>query len=170
MISFLFLPFFLLLLIVLQNKISDILFLGNMGLEVSLLLVIYAGFRLDVIRGGMISFLLGFFLDCVTGSLSGFHTFLYVFIYMISAIASLRMSLDKASFMMTFTFLCAVLKSVLMTILYPLIFRMDISSQVLKTYLPQTLLIVLISPIVFHGFNRIETLLNGGYAKHSERT
>jgi rod shape-determining protein MreD len=170
MISFFFLPFFLLLLIVLQNKVSDILFLGNMGLEVSLILVIYAGFRLDVIRGGMISFLLGFFLDCVTGSLSGFHTFLYVFIYMISTIASLRMSLDKASFIMTFTFLCAVLKSVLMTILYPLIFRMDMSSQVLKTYLPQTLLIVLISPIVFHGFNRIETLLNGGYAKHSERT
>jgi len=170
MISFLFLPFFLLLLIVLQNQISDILFLGNMGLEVSLLLVIYAGFRLDVIRGGMISFLLGFFLDCVTGSLSGFHTFLYVFIYMISAIASLRMSLDKASFIMTFTFMCAVLKSVLMTILYPLIFRMDMSSQVLKTYLPQTLLIVLISPIIFHGFNRIEALLNGGYAKQSERT
>lgn len=170
MISFFSLPFFLLLLIVLQNKISDILFFGNIGLEVSLILVIYAGFRLDVIRGGMISFLLGFFLDCVTGSISGFHTFLYIFIFMISTIASLRMSLDKASFIMMFTLMCTILKGVLMTILYPLMYGIDISSQVLKTYFPQTLLIVLISPVFFHGFNRIETLLNGGHAKQAERT
>ena len=170
MIYYLFLPLFLLLLIVLQNILSNILFFGIIGVEISLILVIYVGFRLDVIRGGMISFLLGFFLDCVTGSISGYHAFIYVLIFIVSMIASSRISLDKVSLIMIFTAICAIFKTVIISVLYPLIYAIDISSQILRVYLPQTLVVVLISPVFFHMFYRIEASLNGGNAKQFERS
>ncbi|HEX7539367.1 MAG TPA: hypothetical protein VF358_03605, partial [Syntrophales bacterium] len=61
------LPFFTILLVVLQRTLLELLFGGRIGVEVSLILVIYAGFHLDVVRGGILAFLAGFLLDCVSG-------------------------------------------------------------------------------------------------------
>ena len=163
-------PFFLLFLIVLQNRISDICFNGIIGVEISMILVIYVGFRLDVIRGGIISFLLGFFLDCMTGTISGLHTFTYVVLFLISMAASQRVSLDRASLIMVFTLICALLKDIIITILYPLIYKIDISIPVLKAYIPQILIVILISPLFFHVFHRIEVFVNGENAQQLERT
>jgi rod shape-determining protein MreD len=170
MIYYLSMPFLMLILLVLQNSISDILFSGIVGVEVSLILVIYAGFRLDVIKGGVISFLLGFFLDCIAGSTSGFHAFIYVSIFLISMIASHKISLDKAPLIMSFTLMCALLKGIIIACLYPLIYRTGISVHTLKIYIPQTLIVILISPVLFHIFYRIETFLGGGNAEQFERT
>lgn len=170
MIYYLSMPFLMLVLLVLQNKLSDMLFFGIIGVEVSLILVIYAGFRFDVIKGGVVSFLLGFFLDCITGSASGFHVFIYVSIFLVSMIASHKISLDKASLIMSFTLMCALLKGVMIACLYPLIYRTDISVHALKIYIPQTLIVILISPVFFHIFYRIETFLGGGNAEQLERT
>lgn len=164
------LPFFLLFLIVLQNRISDIFFSGVVGVEISMVLVIYAGFRLDVIKGGIISFLLGFFLDCMTGSISGLHTVAYVVLFLVSLAASQRISLDRASLIMLFTLVCALLKDIIITVLYPLIYRIDISVNVLKAYIPQILIVILISPLLFHIFHLIEAFINGENAKQTGRT
>jgi hypothetical protein len=75
MIYYLSLPLFLLFLIVLQSSISDVLLFGVVGVEISMILVLYAGFHLDVIKGGILSFVAGFFLDCVSGSVSGLYAF-----------------------------------------------------------------------------------------------
>lgn len=170
MIYYLSMPFLILVLLVLQNKLSDMLFFGIIGVEISLILVIYAGFHLDVIRGGVISFLLGFFLDCIAGSASGFHVFIYVSIFLVSMIASHKISLDKASLIMSFTLMCALLKGVIIVCLYPLIYRTDISVHASKIYIAQTLIVILISPVFFHIFHRIETLLGDGNAEQPERT
>jgi cell shape-determining protein MreD len=157
MIYYLSMPFLMLVLLVLQNKLSDMLFFGIIGVEISLILVIYAGFRLDVVKGGVTSFLLGFFLDCIAGSASGFHVFIYVSIFIVSMIASNKISLDKASLIMSFTLMCALLKGVIIACLYPLIYRTDIFVHASKIYIAQTLIVILISPIFFHIFYRIET-------------
>jgi len=170
MIYYLFLPFFLLFLIVLQSIISDILFFGIVGVEISMIMILYAGFHLDVIRGGIISFVAGFFLDCITGAVSGFHTLIYVSLFLISMAASTRISLDKTSTIMIYTLICALLKDVVITILYSLIYRIEISFNILRLFIPQILIVVLISPICFHIFYRIEVLIRGGYAKQFKRT
>ena len=77
MIFYIVLPFLSLLLIVIQTMIADIFFFGKIGVELSLILVIYAGFRLDIMKGGILSFILGFFRDCINCSISGPYTFLY---------------------------------------------------------------------------------------------
>jgi len=171
MILYLFLPLFLLLLIILQNTVSEILFFGVVGMEISLILVIYVGFRLDVFKGGMISFLLGFFLDCFTGSFSGFYALIYVCVFLVSMSASLRITLEKAPLIMLFTLMCALLEGIMITILYPLIYNIDIISiPALTAYLPQTLIVVLVSPVFFQIFRRIEALLeNVANAKQLKR-
>ncbi|MEA1936085.1 MAG: hypothetical protein U9M96_04605, partial [Thermodesulfobacteriota bacterium] len=90
MIYYLILPVFSLLLIVFQTTVLDLFFLGKIELEVSLILVVWAGFHLDVVKGGILSFVLGFFLDCITGSMTGLFMFIYVVIFSLSKIVSLR--------------------------------------------------------------------------------
>ena len=164
MIYYVSLPFFLLLFIVLQNRISQLFFSGIVGIEASLVLVIYAGFRLDVIRGGLISFLLGFFLDCISGSISGFYSCIYVSIFLISMTASMRFSLDNPILIMIFTLICLISKGILVTVLYLSVYRINISFHQFMLYIPQALTIILLSPLFFHLFYRIEGLLNDEHA------
>lgn len=163
------LPFLLLFLTVLQNRISDILFFGIVGIEISLILVIYAGFRFDVIRGGVLSFLLGFFVDCITGSVSGLHAFIYVAIFLISLTASAKISLTNTFLIMAYTAVCAILKSTTLALLYPFAYGIYSSAHTLKVFIPQILIVTFISPLFFHLFSRIEALLNGGNAQQFER-
>jgi rod shape-determining protein MreD len=170
MIYYLSLPLFLLFLIVLQSSISDVLLFGVVGVEISMILVIYAGFHLDVIKGGILSFVAGFFLDCVSGSVSGLHAFTYVSLFLVSMMASIRITLDKTSLIMIFTLIFALLKGIIITILYSLIYRIDLSVNILRLYIPQILVVTLISPVFFHIFYRIDVLLQGGHAKQLKRT
>ncbi len=65
-----------LLLVLFQKSILYLFFFGRVDVEISLILVIYAGFRLGVLRGALLSFVVGFFMDCMTGSVSGPHSFM----------------------------------------------------------------------------------------------
>ncbi len=165
MIYYLSLPFFLLFLIVLQSSISDVLLFGVVGVEISMILVVYAGFHLDVIKGGILSFVAGFFLDCVSGSVSGLYTFTYVSLFLVSMAASMRISLDKESLIMIFTLVCALLEGVIITIFHTMIYGTDISVNILRHYIPQILVVAFISPVFFRLFNRLDALLQGGHAK-----
>ena len=69
MIYYLLLPMLLLLLVIVQITILELFSFGWIGIELSLIVVIYLGFHLDTLRGGVLSLLLGFFLDCLTLSL-----------------------------------------------------------------------------------------------------
>jgi rod shape-determining protein MreD len=141
--------------------IADILFFGKIGIELSLILVIYAGFRLDVIRGGGLCFLIGFFRDCITYSISGLHTILYVLVFLISLVASSRISTGKPYIIMIFTFIFALFEGILVILFHPLLYGGDISSNALRVLIPQALIVSGVSPLLFKIFNRIEVLLNG---------
>ena len=84
MLYYLLLPFLSILLIVLQSTITDIIFSGRLVFEISLIVVIYAGFRLDLIRGTILAFILGFVFDCVAGSVLGLFTLIYVIVFLFS--------------------------------------------------------------------------------------
>ena len=170
MINYILVPLFSLLLLVFQMMIADILFSGNIGVELSLVLVIYAGFRLDVMRGGSLCFIIGFLRDCITCSISGLYALLYVLVFLISLTASFRISAGKPVFIMIFTFICALTEGMLVILFHPLLYGGDISSHALKVYLPQAFIVSGLSPLLFEVFNRIEVLLNGRAAQPVERT
>jgi len=160
-IYYLILPLFCLLLIVVQTAISDILFFGKIGIEISLVVTIYAGFRLDVLRGGLLCLSLGFLLDCMSGSISGFYTLIYILIYFVSMLASQRVVPDKLIFIGFFSLLCVLFEALMILVMHPLIYEGDIFRHVVNTSIPQALVIGIISPAVFTTFRRVEIVLGG---------
>ena len=155
------LPFFSLALIVSQMMIEDIVFSGKIALELSLIVVIYSGFRFDVLRGGMLSFVLGFIHDCLTCSHSGLYTLIYVLIFLISKLASLRISPRKPFLIASFTFACALFEGVMIIMFYPLLYGGSISTHAITSYLPQIFIVSTLSPILFRAFHRTEAALYG---------
>jgi cell shape-determining protein MreD len=168
-IFYIVLPFLSLLLIVIQTMIADIFFFGKIGVELSLILVIYAGFRLDIMKGGILSFILGFFRDCINCSISGPYTFLYVLVFLISMLASDRISPGKSSFIMIFTLMCASFEIIVIFLFHLLLYGGDISILSLKAYIPQTLILSGLSPILFSTISRIDVLLSGKDARTVKR-
>jgi len=170
-IFYIVLPFLSLLLIVIQTMIADIFFFGKIGVELSLILVIYAGFRLDIMKGGILSFILGFFRDCINCSISGPYTFLYVLVFLISMLASYRISLGKPSFIMIFTLMCASFEIIVIFLFHLLLYGGygGDTTLALKAYIPQTLILSGLSPILFSTISRIDVLLSGKDAQTVKR-
>ncbi len=162
MIFYLVLPFFALVLLVLQTTILNLFFLGKMGLEVSLIVVVYAGFYLGALRGGILAFILGFFLDCISGSITGVFTFFYVFVFFLSRLVSYRVYAEGVFFIMGFTFVCALLEGSFIILLYRMIHGVDIFANVFKLFLPQALVTAVLSPAIFTMLSYLEGKVNGG--------
>jgi len=55
MIYYLLMPFLSIILVILQSTITDVIFFGRLVFDLSLIVVIYAGFRLDLVRGFIFS-------------------------------------------------------------------------------------------------------------------
>ena len=161
MIYYISLPFLSLFLIVFQMMVADTVLFGKIGLELSLILVIYAGFRLDVIRGGILSFILGFVRDCLSCTISGLYTLIYVLVFLISTLASTRISPGQSSFIMVFTLTCALFESIIIVLFYPVLYGGSMSTHALKAYIPQILMASGLSPILFKAFCWIEGYVSG---------
>jgi cell shape-determining protein MreD len=165
MIYYLLMPVFAILLLVFQSTVLDLLTFGKIKLEISLLLVIYAGFHLDIIKGGVLSLVLGAFLDCVTSLIPGFHVLFYVFIFFISKQVSTRVYLEGISFIVIFTFFCVFLEGVVIFFVYLFMFDINISNDIFNTYLPQSLVLCAIGPACFALFYRLDSLMQYGEEK-----
>ncbi|HTZ39223.1 MAG TPA: hypothetical protein VMB77_03625 [Syntrophales bacterium] len=165
MAYFLVLPFFTILVVVLQRTLLELLFAGRVGIEVSLILVIFAGFHLDMIRGGVLAFLTGFLLDCLTGTIMGLYSFLYVLIFVLSHLLSPRIYGERMLFIMGYTFVCAMLEGIFVIAIYWFIYGTDVSADLLRIYLPQALIAGVLSPALFTLFNRLEVYVHAGEAR-----
>src|SRR5512135_2200966 len=159
------LPFFTVLLVVLQRTLLDLLFGGRIGIEVSLILVIYAGFHLDMVRGGVLAFLTGFLLDCVSGTIMGLYTFTYVLIFLLSYLLSPRIYGERMLFIMGYAFMCVLLEGLFIFAVYWSVYGTDVSQGLLRTYLPQALVAGVLSPALFTLFNRLEAAVHAGEAR-----
>jgi rod shape-determining protein MreD len=165
MAYFVVLPFFTILLVVLQRTLLDLLFGGRIGVEVSLILVIYAGFHFDMVRGGVLAFLTGFLLDCVSGTIMGLYTFTYVLIFLLSHLLSPRIYGERMLFIMGYTFLCVLLEGLFIFAVYWSVYGTDASPGLLQTYLPQALVAGVLSPAFFTLFDRLEAAIDAGEAR-----
>ena len=147
------------------------MFFGKISLEISLLLVIYAGFHMKVIKGFILSFILGFFLDCIVGSIPGLFTFIYTLIFFISLLVYPKLYPKRRSlFIMIFTLICALLEQLLVILFNELIYGVNLFQHILRIFLPQALVLSMLSPVFFNIFFRFEVLLNGGDARSIKRT
>ncbi len=165
MAYYLVLPFFAVLLVVLQRTLLDLVFGGRIGIEVSLVLVVWAGFHLDMVRGGALVFLLGFVLDCLSGTILGLYTFLYAVLFVLTRLLSPRIYGERMLFIMAYVFLCALLEGLFIVAVYWFIYGTDVSHSLLRTTLPQALVAGVLSPAIFTLFSRLGVNVYAGEAR-----
>ncbi len=169
MTAYLLLPVLLLLLVIAQITILDLFSLGWIGMEISLIVVIYSGFHLDALRGGIVSLLLGFFLDCLTSTIFGLYMFLYVLIFFLSRIVAGRVYGEKPFLIASFTALCTLLEGLVVVLLYRAAFSADIFYVIPRIFIPQALVVGLMSPIFFNLFERFEVFLHAENRRPARR-
>ncbi len=169
MIYYLLLPLALLILVVVQTTILDVFTLGWISMEVSLVVVIYAGFHLDALRGGILSLMLGFFLDCLTSAIFGLYLFLYCLIFCLSMLVAGRAYAGNPLLIASFTGICTMLEGLVIVLLYHFVFGADILAAIPKVFLPQAALLGLLSPLVFRFFDRFEVFFHAENSRPTRR-
>jgi rod shape-determining protein MreD len=169
MIYYLLLPLLLLFLVIIQITILDIFSLGWISIEISLIVVIYSGFHLDPLRGGILSLVLGFFLDCLTSAIFGLYTFLYILIFYLSMIVAGKVYAEKPSFIACFAGLCTLLEGVVIVLLYRFLFGADILAAIPKIFIPQAIVVGILSPLIFRLFHRFEVFLHAKDTRPAQR-
>lgn len=147
-----------LLVLGLQTVISNILFAGNLVVEIALILVVYAGFKLTRIKGGIFSFSLGFFMDCLMSSVSGLYALLYLLIFLMTDVVSTRIYGEKKLFVTAFVGFCAFAEGILVMTFYKLIFGLDKFHHLGDVLLPQAMIAGLLTPAFFSLFRRVRDL------------
>jgi rod shape-determining protein MreD len=170
MIYYLLLPFLSILLIVLQNTIADVIFSGRLVLEISIIILVYAGFRVNLIKGSISAFVLGFVFDCISGSVLGLFTLIYVLVFLFSFFVSTRLITERMPFIALFTLFCALLEEIAVVLFYNLAYGFDMLHNTPAVFLPQTLIVGLLAPVFFYMMRRIEVFFYGKPAQSAEWT
>jgi len=159
MLYYLSLPFLSILLIVFQTIITDIIFSNSFVFEMSLVVVIYAGFRLDLIKGTFLALVLGLVFDFVSGSVPGILAFIYMIIFLFSFFVSDWLDTEKTHIIVFFGFFCAVLKEIMLNMFYYFAFNINVLMNVRSVVLIQILVIGLLAPLFFSLMDRTGILL-----------
>lgn len=142
------------LLIVLQSTITDVIFSNCFIFEMSIVVVIYAGFHLDLIKGTVLAFILGLLVDCVGGSVLGLYAFVYSIAFWFSFFISDLLDTEKIHVVIFFSFFCALLKEIILNIFYYLAFNINLFLNTYYIIFTQALVISLIAPLLFYLMDR----------------
>jgi rod shape-determining protein MreD len=156
MVYYLFLPFLSILLIVLQNMVADIIFSGSVIVELSVIVLVYAGFRFDLIKGSISAFILGFVFDCICGSALGLFTLIYVLIFLFSFFVSATLITEKMFLIALFTFFCALMEEFIVVLFYNLFYGFDMFHNTPAAFLLQALIVGLLAPVFFYLMRKVE--------------
>jgi hypothetical protein len=162
MTYYLLLPVVSVALVVVQTALPEILSFRLAGLELSLVLVAYAGFHLTLARGSLLAFTLGFTLDCLSGIVVGFFTTVYVIVYFLAYAVSLQADTRKASLVVSFTFCGALLEGALIMLLRTYVFHVHSFAAIARVVVLQAVVLAALSPLLFNAFHRLEVFLFHG--------
>jgi len=156
MIYYLLLPFLAILLIVLQNMVADIIFSGAMVLELSIIALVYAGFRLDLIKGSISAFVLGFVFDCISGSVLGLFALTHVLVFLFSFFVSAMLMTEKMFLIALFTFFCVTVEEFIVVIFYKLFYGFDMLPNIPAAFWLQAFIVGSLAPVFFYLMRKVE--------------
>lgn len=159
MIYYLTLPILSLLLIVLQSTVADVIFSGRFVFEISLIAVIYAGFRLDLLRGIVLAFVVGLIFDCISGFLPGLFAFVYMIVFASAFLVSEWLDTEKVHIIVLFTLICSLIKEVVLGLFYYAVLDVDVSYHAFFVLLLQASVIGFCAPLFFYFMDRMGILI-----------
>jgi len=150
--------------------IANLFFSGELVIEISLLMVLYAGFNLTWIKGGIFCFFIGFLLDCFMGSVSGLFALLYLAFFWLAKFVSPRIYAEKIPVVMIFVGICSLIEGMLVILFYKLAFDLDKLQHLWDVFLPQAIIVGLLAPVVFSLFRRLKVFSHAGNTRSAERS
>jgi rod shape-determining protein MreD len=168
MIFYLLSPLLAFSVIILQRTLVDLLFSGKIGLELSLILVVFAGFHFEQMRGALFAMITGFIFDCLSGAVMGLYTFFYVVVFFLTRLLTDRIYSEQMFFIIVFTFLCVLFEGLYIVVLYKSVFDVNMSYNLYRVFLPQALVAGVLSPALFAGLNYLEVLFDAGDRRSTE--
>jgi len=168
MIFFVLVPWLLMFLVVFQHTVLGAIFFHTIAVEISLVLVIYAGLRMEVRRGSFLVLILGLMMDCITGTGSGFYALVYALVFLLVYLLSLQVYAESTPFLIMLTLGCGLGEGLLLLTLNMVIYGTNVFLDLVRYFLPQLLLVSAISPFLFRFFHRIGWL-HDGYVRSFER-
>jgi len=155
-------PIFSLLLLIFQVSFLDLMFFGKIGIEISLIVVIYAGFHLSIARGGSLAFVMGFIFDCITGSITGFHTFFYVLVFLAARLTSRRVYSEGTFFIVLFALAACLAQGVFLSLIYSFIYNVENFMKIMWIFIIQSIIAGFLSPAVFLLLDKMESVFYVG--------
>jgi len=169
MMYYLLMPVFALVLMAFQATFFELLFFGTISVEVSLLVVIYAGFRLDVVRGGSLALIFGFFMDAMTSVIPGIYVFIYITVFFVSELISDKVYAESLPFVMGYCLLSSLFEGLVIVSACRIFYGIDVVDSMFTFYIPQSIILALLSPFVFWACKRVEESLNEATPKSLSR-
>ncbi|MBN1547957.1 MAG: hypothetical protein JW902_15000 [Syntrophaceae bacterium] len=151
---------FLLLLVVVQKTILDIFSFHMLSIELSLLFVVYAGFYMGVLKGGILTLLAGFLVGTLTGTVSGLFMFIYITVFCLASLVSARVYIEQPHLIMIFTFCCALLEGAMLVAISHCFLEAPALHPLIQAVMPQVFILSLISPLFFRLFRRFEVMVH----------
>lgn len=152
-------------LLVLQASASALINIHPFSPNLLLPMVIYLGVSQEVglVRGGMLAFVLGYFLDSFTGSPMGLHTFVLVATYMLARGAGLSLFLRGPLFQIGLMFAVSVIAGGTILALRaiferPAAFEAGTVGDTVYTLVAPALTTAALAPLVFIAVRRIDQL------------
>ena len=166
---------FAFLLLVLESALAVLLPMYSIAPNLLLPIAIFLGVsaEVQVVRGALICFVLGYFLDAFCGSPMGLQTFILTASFMVARGAGVRLFPAGPIFQMLLTFLMATAYGVTVLALRAIFEQPSLAmvgeaaTEQLAPVLRSAAATALISPLIFAGTRRIEAV---GVRKREQRT
>jgi len=168
MIFYLVVPWFLMIMVVFQHAVLGAVFFHSIAVEISLVLVIYAGLRMKVLRGAILVLILGLMMDCITDAGSGSYALVYTIVFFMVYLLSAHVYVENAPFLIFLTLVCGLVEGLLLLVLNRMLYGTNVFYDLLRFFLPQLALVSMLSPFLFKLFHRIGWL-HDGYVRSFER-
>lgn len=160
MIPFLLQPLFIFLLAIFQASFLEFFSVGPISIEITFAFVIYAGLRFGVLHGAALSFLLGVFIDCIAGPIWGLNMFLYVLFFYMALLAGAKIDSENRLPVSLLTGICFLLQGALRVFFYWFMLDINILYAIPKIFLPEAVILGILTPPLYAVFNRFEALSN----------
>jgi len=158
---YLLVPLFSLLLVALQTAVLNIFSFDLFALEISLIVVIYAGFRLELFRGAFVMIVLGCTMDGVAGVMPGLYVLVYMTVFLMTKLISEAVYSEGPLFVIGYCILCGLFEGAAVILMYDLLFGINVAGEAIRIYLPQSLVMGFIAPVIFFLLDRFKDVVNG---------
>jgi len=164
-IRYLLFPVMALVLIVLQVTLADVLFMGVIRIELTLILVIYLGFYGDLLEGTVLALILGFIFDTMTATVPFFYTLFYPLVFLAAKGASLRIYGEGIFFVMGFALCCSLAERVAGSLLYWHYSAIHPPAPGFGPVIVQSVLLASVVPLFFAVFKKCDGAAHVGTSK-----